>query len=96
MIEEMFNKKSREKPDKLALKNKLFEDKQEIAHLIEREISLINIDLRRLDRVYQQTIDSHLARDIYDVIQNLVAHKKKMEDMLIRITEDAKNYGNCR
>ena len=67
-------------------------DKQEIAHTLEKEISLINIDLRRLHRIQQQTIDSHQARDIDDVIQDLVTIKKNLENVIENIVEDAKNY----
>jgi len=69
-------------------------DKQQIAHTLEKEISLINIDLRRLYRIRQQTIDSHQARDIDDIIQNLVAHKQKLENIVENIVEDAKIYNH--
>ena len=67
-------------------------DKQQIAHILEKEISIINIDLRRLHRIYGQTIDSHEARDIADVIQDLVNHKRNLEKVLENIVEDAKVF----
>ena len=67
-------------------------DKQQIAHILEKEISLININIRKLDYIYMQTVDSHQARDIYDTIQDLTNIKKNLEKVLINIIEDARNY----
>ena len=67
-------------------------DKQQIAHSLEKEIAIININLRRLHRIYSQTIDAHQARDIDDAIQDLVAHKQKLEKIVKNIIEDAKHF----
>lgn len=67
-------------------------DKQQIAHTLEKEIHLIDINTRKLDRIYMQTIDSHQARDIYDTMQDLVTIKKNLEKVLENIVEDAKHF----
>lgn len=67
-------------------------DKQQIAHILEKEISIININLRRLHRIYTQTIDSHQASDINDAIQDLVSHKQKLEKIVTNIVEDARHF----
>ena len=67
-------------------------NKQEIAHILEKEITTTNRTLRRLQRLYSQTIDSHQARDIDDMIQDLVSHKKNLENIIEKINEDARNY----
>ena len=67
-------------------------NKQEIAHILEKEIATTNRTLRRLQRLYSQTIDSHQARDIDDMIQDLVSHKKNLENIIEKINEDARNY----
>ena len=67
-------------------------NKQEIAHILEKEISTIDRNLRRLDRIYMQTIDSHQQRDIYDAIQDLTRTKKELEKIIKKIVEDARNY----
>ena len=67
-------------------------DKQQIAHTLEKEISMIDINIRRLHQVYMQTIDSHQQRDIYDAIQDLTRTKKELKKIIEKIVEDAKNY----
>ena len=67
-------------------------DKQQIAHTLEKEISLINRNIQKLDRIYMQTIDSHQARDIYDTMQDLVTIKTNLEKVIANIVEDAKIY----
>ena len=67
-------------------------DKQQIAHTLEKEISMIDINIRRLHQVYMQTIDSHQQRDIYDAIQDLTRTKKELEKIIEKIVEDARNY----
>lgn len=67
-------------------------DKQQIAHTLEKEISMIDINIRRLHQVYKQTIDSHQQRDIYDAIQDLTRTKKELEKIIEKIVEDARNY----
>ena len=67
-------------------------DKQQIAHTLEKEISMIDINIRRLHQVYMQTIDSHQQRDIYDAIQDLTRTKKELEKIIEKIVEDASNY----
>ena len=67
-------------------------DKQQIAHILEKEIAMIDINIRRLDRIYMQTIDSHQARDIYDTMQDLDKIKKDLEKVIENIVEDAKVY----
>ena len=66
-------------------------NKQQIANELEKEISLINIDLRRLHGVYVHTVNSHHAREINDVIQNLARHKKFLEKVLANIVEEARD-----
>ncbi|MBR2970143.1 MAG: hypothetical protein IKC49_03715 [Clostridia bacterium] len=67
-------------------------DKQQIAHTLEKEIYMIDINIRRLHQVYMQTIDSHQQRDIYDAIQDLTRTKKELEKIIEKIVEDARNY----
>ena len=67
-------------------------DKQQIAHTLEKEISMIDINIRRLHQVYMQTIDSHQQRDIYDAIQDLTRTKKELEKIIEKIVEDSRNY----
>ena len=67
-------------------------DKQQIAHILEKEIAIININLRKLHRIYSHTVDSHQARGIDDIIQDLVTHKRKLENIIEHIVEDAKGY----
>ncbi len=67
-------------------------DKQQIAHTLEKEISLLTSNIRKLDRIYMQTIDSHQARDIYDTMQDLTTIKRNLEKVLENIVEDAKNH----
>lgn len=67
-------------------------NKQEIAHILEKEIATTDRTLRRLQRLYNKTIDSHQARDIDDMIQDLLNHKKNLEKIIERIVEDARNY----
>lgn len=69
-------------------------NKQQIAHELEKEISLINIDLKSLHRIYVQTIDSQHARDINDLIHNLVRHKRCLEKVVEHIEEDSRNYSS--
>ena len=67
-------------------------DKQQIAHVLEKEIATTDRTLTRLQRLYSQTIDSHQARIIDDMIQDLVSHKKNLENIIEKIVEDARNY----
>lgn len=67
-------------------------DKQQIAHILDKEIATTNRTLARLQRLYSQTIDSHQARIIDDMIQDLVSHKKNLEQIIENIVEDAKIY----
>jgi len=67
-------------------------NKQQIAHTIEKEISMIDLNIRRLHRIYMQTIDSHQQRDIYDAIQDLTRSKKELEKIIEKIVEDARSY----
>ena len=67
-------------------------DKQQIAHILEKEIAMIDINIKRLHRVYMQEIDSHQQRFIYDSIQDLTRSKKELEKVIENIVEDARNY----
>ena len=67
-------------------------DKQQIAHVLEKEIARIDRTLTGLQCLYSQTIDSHQARIIDDMIQDLVSHKKNLENIIENIVEDARNY----
>lgn len=67
-------------------------DKQQIAHVLEKEMSIIDVNIRKLDRIYMQTIDSHQARYIYDVMQDLTNHKRNLEKVIENIVEDAKVF----
>lgn len=67
-------------------------DKQQIAHVLKKEIQMIDINIRKLDHIYMQTIDSHQARYIYDVMQDLTNHKRNLEKVLENIVEDAKVF----
>ena len=67
-------------------------DKQQIAHALEKEIATTDRTLSGLQRLYSQTIDSHQARIIDDMIQDLVSHKKNLENIVENIVEDARNY----
>lgn len=67
-------------------------DKQEIAHILVKEIAMIDINIKRLHKVYMQEIDSHQQRFIYDSIQDLTRSKKELEKVIENIVEDAKNY----
>ena len=68
-------------------------DKQQLAHILEKEISKIDINLRRLHRIYKQTIDAHQARDIADAIQDLVSHKKCLQQLILNIVSSTRNDG---
>ena len=63
-------------------------DKQQIAHTLEKEKSMIDINIRRLHQVCMQTIDSHQQRDIYDAIQDLTRTKKELEKIIEKIVEE--------
>ncbi|MBQ7797614.1 MAG: hypothetical protein IJ371_00640 [Clostridia bacterium] len=65
-------------------------DKQQIAHNIEKEISLLNNTLTRLQMAYNQAIDSHQARELDIAINELIRHKKILEKIVTNIVEDAK------
>ena len=67
-------------------------DKQQIAHVLEKEIATTDRTLTRLQHLHSRTIDSHQARIIDDMIQDLVSHKKNLENIIENIVEDAKNY----
>ena len=67
-------------------------DKQQIAHILEKEIAMIDINIKRLYNVYMQEIDSHQQRFIYDAIQDLTRSKKELGNIIINIVEDAKGY----
>lgn len=67
-------------------------DKQQIAHILEKEISMIDVNIRRLNKIYMQEIDSHQQRDIYDAIQDLIRTEKELEKVIENIVEDARNY----
>ena len=67
-------------------------DKQQIAHILDKEIATIDRNLKRLQYLYSQTIDSHQARVIDDAIQDLVAHKQNLQNIIVNITEFAKGY----
>ena len=67
-------------------------NKQQIAHTLKKEISMIDVNIRRLHKVYMQTIDSHQQRYIYDAIQDLTRTKNELEKIVENICEDARNY----
>lgn len=67
-------------------------DKQQIAHTLKKEISMIDVNIRRLHKVYMQTIDSHQQRYIYDAIQDLTRTKNELEKIVENICKDARNY----
>jgi hypothetical protein len=69
-------------------------DKQEIAHVLEKEIATIDRNLKRLQYLYSQTIDTHQARVIDDAIQDLVAHKQNLQKIIVNIAEAAKGYNS--
>ena len=66
-------------------------DKQLIAHTLEKEIAMIDINIKRLHKIFMQTIDSHQARDVYDAMQDITRTKKELEKIIENITEYAKH-----
>ena len=67
-------------------------DKQQIAHTLEKEIVEIDKTLTKLCYVRNQTIDTFYARELNDVINKLIAHKQKLENIVTNIVEDAKHF----
>ena len=67
-------------------------DKQEIAHILEKEISSIDATLVKLNFIYSNTIDSFQARDLKMAIKELVNHKQQLEKMIDCIVEDAHKF----
>ena len=53
---------------------------------------MIDINIKRLHRVYMQEIDSHQQRFIYDSIQDLTRHKQELEKVIANIVDDARGY----
>ena len=66
-------------------------DKQQIAHTLEKEIVIIDINIKRLHNVYTREIDAHQQRFIYDSIQDLTRSKKVLEKVIENIVEDSKH-----
>ena len=67
-------------------------DKQQIAHILEKEINTINNTLKRLQYVHSQTIDTHQAIDLHTAICELIVHKQKLENIVTNIVEDATHF----
>jgi len=67
-------------------------DKQQIAHRLKEEISMIDLNIKRLYCIQQQMIDVHQARDLDFTINELIKHKQSLENIIENIVEDARNY----
>ena len=67
-------------------------DKQQIAHILEKEISSLNKTIDSLYSIKQQMIDVHQARDLDFTINELIKHKQSLEKVIVNIVEDAKHF----
>ena len=67
-------------------------DKQQIAHVLEKEIASLNKTIDSLYSIKQQMIDVHQARDLDFTINKLIKHKQSLEKVIQNIVEDARNY----
>ena len=67
-------------------------DKQQIAHILEKEIGKTDKIISGLQLILATTIDYHQARDLHKEICDLITHKQKMEEMVEHIVEDAKVF----
>ncbi len=67
-------------------------DKQQIAHILEKEISSLNKTIDSLHSIKQQIIDVHQARDLDFTINVLIKHKQSLEKVIVNIVEDAKHF----
>lgn len=69
-------------------------DKQQIAHILEKEIKSIDTVLCRLDSAYHSSIDDYQAINIANAMKELNSHKRKLEGVIENIVEDAKVFNS--
>ena len=69
-------------------------DKQQIAHILEKEIKSVNTVLCRLDSAYHSSIDDYQAINIANAMKELNCHKQKLESVIENIVEDAKGFNS--
>ncbi len=69
-------------------------DKQQIAHILEKEIKSIDTVLCRLDSAYHFAIDDYQAMDLATAINELTAHKQRLERVIENVVEDAKGFNS--
>lgn len=69
-------------------------DKQQIAHILEKEIKSIDNALYRLNSAYQLALDDYQSIDIASAINQLKRHKQKLESIIQNIVEDAKVFNS--
>lgn len=69
-------------------------DKQQIAHILDDEITNLDKTLSRLYIIYNQTTDDSTAMDLKIVINSLINRKQNLEQIITQIVEDHRLYNS--